>query len=175
MYISVWWSAVYRSGLRVEQRAARLQLEHDRLSWSLGCWGRRGGREGGAAHSRWSGYVLGDRNMTVKFVLPQNTGKSVSLWCCAWLTCRRVTVHGSLTGRWCVESGTFTSGSDPRLCSAHTKQTNTRCSHALCYLFHVFRLCRRIYCSFLHFERRLCASSLPLTRDYLLQKMKKKN
>lgn len=84
MYISVWWSAVHRSGLRVEPRAARLQLELDRLSWSLGCWGRRGGREGGAAHSRWSGYVLGDRNMTVKFVFTSEHRKvSFSPRCCA--------------------------------------------------------------------------------------------
>lgn len=57
---------VHRSGLKVEPSAARLQLELDRLSWSLGCWGWTEGREGGAAHRRWPGNVLGDRNLIVK-------------------------------------------------------------------------------------------------------------
>lgn len=60
---------VYRSGLKAEPSAARLQLELDRLSWSLGCWGWTEGPEGGAAHSRCPGNVLGDRNLTVKLVL----------------------------------------------------------------------------------------------------------
>lgn len=61
---SVWWSVVYRSVLKADPRAARLQLELDTLSWSLACWGRRGGREGGTAHSRWSGHRLEDRSLS---------------------------------------------------------------------------------------------------------------
>lgn len=60
--------------LKVDPRAARLQLELDRLSWSVWCSGRRAGRGGGGAHSRWSGYILQDRNITVclLFISEQN-------------------------------------------------------------------------------------------------------
>lgn len=61
-------TVLYRSVLKADPRVTQLQLELDRLSWSLWFSGRRAGREGGAAHSRWSGYILQDRNIALKCV-----------------------------------------------------------------------------------------------------------